>query len=50
MYRHRTKIRSLHIFVTYTNLLAKCLDSEKNIRGGDLNCPLDPALSKKVAF
>ena len=50
MCTHRTKIRSLNIF--FTNLLTlvqnESLDSEENIIiGGDLNCPLDPALDKK---
>ena len=42
-------MRSLHIFVTniLTFLQNGSLDSEKNILGGDLNCPLDPALNKK---
>ena len=49
MHTHRTKIRSLHIFVTniLTLLQNGSLDYEENILGGDLNCSLDPALNKK---
>ena len=41
-----------HFFTNLLTLLQKeSLDSEENIIiGGDLNCPLDTALDKKVAF